>query len=365
EGSRVASDESTSHPTSYDPFGNPQNGASSGVAGYRGELQHQDRIHLRNRDYDPTTGTFLTPDPLPGVDGTTTVANAYHYVNNDPLNLVDPLGLRPEDCNLSSPGGCRYVVNDLMDGGNGGAESTPIGLAFECWQASDYAAEATAAGNEAGIDPRMVYAIFDRESKCPRGPLVDQGAHECYLWGRCDYPSLGPTNFEGNALNATLANHPELLDGIPNVDYGSVSTGPANAAWLLIDTGDRQAHATFAARSTAFRLADLNSALDGLIAKHRIKTISLSSFQQKKDSEPGAFFLFRSSLLGLGWFGGGEMRNGRTQQQGIYRMEQALTGAGFAKANVAGDPSQCYVNVYGQSFTGASAALNLSSRATC
>jgi hypothetical protein len=51
----------------------------------------------RVRDYSPTTGTFLTPDPLDGVDGTPTVANPYHYTDNDPLNKTDPLGLRPEE----------------------------------------------------------------------------------------------------------------------------------------------------------------------------------------------------------------------------------------------------------------------------
>ena len=47
--------------------------------------------------YDPTTGTFLTRDSLDGVDGTTTVANPYHYADNDPLNKQGPLGLRPTD----------------------------------------------------------------------------------------------------------------------------------------------------------------------------------------------------------------------------------------------------------------------------
>ncbi len=63
---------------------------------YRGELQYADRIHLRNRDYDPQTGTFLTKDPL-GVgaepEGRPTSANLFAYVGNDPLNCQDPLGL--------------------------------------------------------------------------------------------------------------------------------------------------------------------------------------------------------------------------------------------------------------------------------
>ena len=63
--------------------------------GYRGELQLGDQIHLRARTYDPNIGGFTTVDPLDGVPGTTTVANPYHYANNDPLNQIDPLGLRP------------------------------------------------------------------------------------------------------------------------------------------------------------------------------------------------------------------------------------------------------------------------------
>jgi hypothetical protein len=46
------------------------------------------RPHLRNRDYDPTTATFLSRDPAmegPGgmygsEPGTPTEANTYHYV---------------------------------------------------------------------------------------------------------------------------------------------------------------------------------------------------------------------------------------------------------------------------------------------
>ena len=41
------------------------------------------------RDYNPDTGRYLTPDPLGFPDG----ADPYAYVNNDPLNKVDPLGL--------------------------------------------------------------------------------------------------------------------------------------------------------------------------------------------------------------------------------------------------------------------------------
>jgi RHS repeat-associated protein len=39
------------------------------------------------RVYDPYTGTFTQPDPLPGAD-----ANAYGYTPGDPVNLTDLSG---------------------------------------------------------------------------------------------------------------------------------------------------------------------------------------------------------------------------------------------------------------------------------
>ncbi|MFN2555885.1 MAG: toxin glutamine deamidase domain-containing protein [Nitriliruptorales bacterium] len=63
--------------------------------GYRGELNVAGLVWLRNRAYDPATAAFLSPDPLPPVLGSPTVANPYHYAFNDPLGYVDPLGLQP------------------------------------------------------------------------------------------------------------------------------------------------------------------------------------------------------------------------------------------------------------------------------
>jgi hypothetical protein len=51
--------------TGYDTWGAPEGTNNQhNYLGYRGELHTEDLIHLRNRDYDPTTGTFTTPDPL-------------------------------------------------------------------------------------------------------------------------------------------------------------------------------------------------------------------------------------------------------------------------------------------------------------
>ncbi len=49
--------------------------------------------YFRARFYDPQTGRFISPDPVRFLGGW----NLYSYVNNDPINRADPLGLRPID----------------------------------------------------------------------------------------------------------------------------------------------------------------------------------------------------------------------------------------------------------------------------
>jgi RHS repeat-associated protein len=77
-----------------DPFGEQQPLSSNGFTyNLRFPGQYYDQasglIHNGFRDYDPTTGRYLQPDPIGLAGG----INPYVYVGNNPLSYVDPLGL--------------------------------------------------------------------------------------------------------------------------------------------------------------------------------------------------------------------------------------------------------------------------------
>ncbi|MCJ0874671.1 polymorphic toxin-type HINT domain-containing protein [Streptomyces sp. AP-93] len=81
-----------------DPFGNergtqPAPGAWAGDKGFVGGTKEKSTgfTLLGAREYDPTTGRFISPDPL--IDpGDPQQWNAYAYSNNSPVNASDPSG---------------------------------------------------------------------------------------------------------------------------------------------------------------------------------------------------------------------------------------------------------------------------------
>ena len=83
--------------STYDPYGNRtgHTGTADSPIGYTGNWTDPTTglVYLRARDYDPTTGQFLTIDPL--VDAT---HQPYAYADNNPLQNTDPSGLCT-DCN--------------------------------------------------------------------------------------------------------------------------------------------------------------------------------------------------------------------------------------------------------------------------
>jgi RHS repeat-associated protein len=79
----------------YDEFGNVVLDTLPGFQpfGFAGGLYDPDTglIQFGARDYDPETGRWITKDPI-GLAGAH--ANLYAYVENDPVNLIDPTGLK-------------------------------------------------------------------------------------------------------------------------------------------------------------------------------------------------------------------------------------------------------------------------------
>jgi RHS repeat-associated protein len=82
----------------YDEFGVVVENTNPGFQpfGYAGGLYDEETgiSHFGARDYDPSSGRWLQPDPIGFASRST---NLYAYVENQPLHLSDPTGLTPWD----------------------------------------------------------------------------------------------------------------------------------------------------------------------------------------------------------------------------------------------------------------------------
>lgn len=70
-------------------FGAPSAGLPIRLPGQWEELENGDLFQNWHRNYDPSLGRYVQVDPL-GIDAG---QNPYSYVDGDPLNAVDPMGL--------------------------------------------------------------------------------------------------------------------------------------------------------------------------------------------------------------------------------------------------------------------------------
>ena len=84
---------------SYDAYGNVRYAAGAGSSrlGYTGELQDSvsGLVYLRARHYHPGLGRFLQRDTFDGFGQRPQSLNRCSYVENNPVNLVDPSGHCP------------------------------------------------------------------------------------------------------------------------------------------------------------------------------------------------------------------------------------------------------------------------------
>jgi RHS repeat-associated protein len=128
----------------YLPFGQTQSVAAAIVNpfSYTGQLgvssNNSGLIYMRERNYNPSTGDFVSRDPL-GLRGTD--VNARRYVGNNPLEATDPTGLCPTPSidPLNTIGNPLGPNSDWSDDPNNphfndGDDFTPASQTPEDWQ---------------------------------------------------------------------------------------------------------------------------------------------------------------------------------------------------------------------------------------
>ena len=99
--------------TGYLTYG--ESASTSGAFRYTGQRidpETNGLYYYRARTYAPALGRFMQPDPIGYAGG----SNFYAYVNNDPLNLIDPTG--------------EFTKQDVADYLNGSANQMDIASAF-------------------------------------------------------------------------------------------------------------------------------------------------------------------------------------------------------------------------------------------
>jgi len=101
-----------------DPFGVPTTtqGASTQPFRFTGELSDPTGlVYLRARMYDPQSGRFVQRDPLAKSGSGITGWNRYVYAGDNPLRLVDPSGLNPNQARVLSGSGSNDDNRNCLD----------------------------------------------------------------------------------------------------------------------------------------------------------------------------------------------------------------------------------------------------------
>jgi RHS repeat-associated protein len=108
----------------YDPFGVPVvAGDASNPYRFTGEAwdEEVELLYLRARYYQPEVGRFIAEDPWEGDQRTPATLNSYVYVADNPVNLRDPSGSRPDGFlpSWQDPPVVTYIHRQMIDNAQG------------------------------------------------------------------------------------------------------------------------------------------------------------------------------------------------------------------------------------------------------
>ncbi len=115
---------------SYPPFGSTGSASTSSPNKFRytgrEASDNTGLYYYRARYYSPSQSRFIQEDPL----GLAAGPNVYAYVNNDPIDLIDPLGL----CGTSGPQNMTQLLGLMLAtelGGGGPKDPAATSLLLE------------------------------------------------------------------------------------------------------------------------------------------------------------------------------------------------------------------------------------------
>jgi RHS repeat-associated protein len=212
---------------SYSPYGMPA--ASSGTAttplGYAGQYTDPETglQYLRARYYDPTTGQFLTRDPLEQL-----TRQPYSYAQDNPINGTDPMGL----CGTSSIGDLLDCVNPTSSGN----------LAYQGASAVGVAKQITAVVTSAPVVDAGAGAVclFSEGSLCApavEGATAIQAADTLTQGAATNF--CDPGSLVGQiAANALLLYGGAFVDAAAQLSrLGWAGRVALKAPWALLNTG--------------------------------------------------------------------------------------------------------------------------------
>ncbi|MBG6137823.1 RHS repeat domain-containing protein [Longispora fulva] len=315
-----------------DPFGGPRGTAVNWPTqrGFVDGVNDPDTklVHIGARDYDPSTGRFMSVDPqFDGADPQSW--NGYTYANNAPATSSDPSGLgmttgdgednsspaararagqatsgsdpqnnvnrrdSSSDRCYEDPQACpghprKGRVKDYPDSVCDTAHGTVPCVGDDNRYSDDlsgmgiYADSILAAAAEAGIDPLLLFAILLNESCDLKCVTYADGAWRAFstfktwwwtgtgIWSKEAGPSIGVGQMKEGTFEKTRAAHYQLAD----------------VAWSDLDSDD-----DLAIRATAFRLKDLD----------RLLPNGFEGF-----TEPGGVNYSRDKLVAYGYNAGDE-----------------------------------------------------------
>ena len=96
-------------------------------------------LNLRARQYEPAMNRFSQKDKLRGSASTPLSLNRYGYVQNDPVNLIDPSGMRHVDMQVNGEYYSEEEFHQKVDNLRSAAKERQLGTAVTKYKSGDSA----------------------------------------------------------------------------------------------------------------------------------------------------------------------------------------------------------------------------------